>query len=193
MKITINNPCHENWNEMTGEEQKRFCSSCQKHVLNLSEMTQRAAERTLETVDKPCVRYQPDRRGHVKFRHSFPILALLSTGCSYVAPVDSSDSWTSKVNKTVRRGTAEMLHDTFGRVRGPKVSDGAIETGWRRTARAISRLSEGVLYKPASIGVVMGEMVEEPVPVPTWEEKEQQELDLTVPNEIDVGEQRPTE
>lgn len=32
MKITIPNPCHENWNTMTPDEKGRFCSVCSKTV-----------------------------------------------------------------------------------------------------------------------------------------------------------------
>lgn len=39
MKISIPQPCHENWNEMLPEEKGRFCLSCQKCVLDLTKMT----------------------------------------------------------------------------------------------------------------------------------------------------------
>lgn len=36
MKISIPQPCHENWNEMLPEEKGRFCLSCQKCVYDLT-------------------------------------------------------------------------------------------------------------------------------------------------------------
>lgn len=39
MKISIPNPCHENWNEMLPEENGRFCLSCRKCVLDFTKMT----------------------------------------------------------------------------------------------------------------------------------------------------------
>lgn len=41
MKILpqITKPCQQNWDAMTGDEKKRFCSHCQLHVHNLSAMT----------------------------------------------------------------------------------------------------------------------------------------------------------
>lgn len=39
MKISIPQPCHENWNEMLPEEKGRFCLSCQKCVLDFTKMS----------------------------------------------------------------------------------------------------------------------------------------------------------
>ena len=39
LDIRINEPCHENWNAMTPKEQGRFCGSCQKDVVDLTNMT----------------------------------------------------------------------------------------------------------------------------------------------------------
>ncbi|MEP6748107.1 MAG: carboxypeptidase-like regulatory domain-containing protein [Bacteroidota bacterium] len=39
IQLHIPEPCHENWNDMTGTEQGRFCMSCQKQVIDFSTMT----------------------------------------------------------------------------------------------------------------------------------------------------------
>jgi len=39
MKISIPQPCHENWNEMLPEEKGRFCLSCQKCVLDFTQLS----------------------------------------------------------------------------------------------------------------------------------------------------------
>lgn len=39
MKINIIAPCHENWDEMTANEQGRFCDACQKTVIDFSKMS----------------------------------------------------------------------------------------------------------------------------------------------------------
>ncbi len=36
MKITINEPCHENWDNMTPNQQGAFCKSCMKDVVDFS-------------------------------------------------------------------------------------------------------------------------------------------------------------
>jgi len=38
MKISINEPCHENWDAMTPNQQGAFCGSCQKDVVDFSKM-----------------------------------------------------------------------------------------------------------------------------------------------------------
>lgn len=38
MILEIPNPCHENWADMSPESQGRFCQSCQKTVVDFSEM-----------------------------------------------------------------------------------------------------------------------------------------------------------
>ncbi|MBA2612673.1 MAG: hypothetical protein H0U95_11915 [Bacteroidetes bacterium] len=39
MKISINEPCHENWDKMTPNDKGAFCLSCQKNVVDFSSKT----------------------------------------------------------------------------------------------------------------------------------------------------------
>lgn len=39
MKISINEPCHENWDNMTPNDKGAFCLSCQKNVVDFSNKT----------------------------------------------------------------------------------------------------------------------------------------------------------
>lgn len=39
MNIAINEPCHENWDAMTPNQQGAFCKSCQKNVVDFSKKT----------------------------------------------------------------------------------------------------------------------------------------------------------
>ena len=56
--IKIASPCSADWNEMAGDNSKRFCGSCQKNVYNLSEMTKTEAEKLLiDSEGRLCVRF----------------------------------------------------------------------------------------------------------------------------------------
>src|SRR5690606_19007047 len=57
MKISIPKPCHENWKEMLPEEKGRFCLSCQKCVLDFTELSD---DEILHFSDKDniCVKIQ---------------------------------------------------------------------------------------------------------------------------------------
>jgi hypothetical protein len=56
MKISIPQPCHENWNEMLPQEKGRFCHSCQKSVTDFTKLSDKEI---LEIVQKPnqCGRF----------------------------------------------------------------------------------------------------------------------------------------
>jgi len=56
--ISIAEPCKADWNRMRGDDQARFCGTCQKNVYNLSEMSKAQAEALLlEKEGKLCIRY----------------------------------------------------------------------------------------------------------------------------------------
>ena len=55
--VQIASPCSANWNEMYGDERKRFCSECKLNVYNLSGMTRREAENFLiNSEGRVCLR-----------------------------------------------------------------------------------------------------------------------------------------
>lgn len=55
--IRVAAPCTADWNDMPGTERVRFCRACEKHVYNLSAMTERAAEALLrEHEGAACIR-----------------------------------------------------------------------------------------------------------------------------------------
>lgn len=48
MKISIPKPCSENWNQMSPSEKGRFCTACQKQVVNFKEMPNESIKDFLE-------------------------------------------------------------------------------------------------------------------------------------------------
>jgi len=66
INIAIENPCHENWDQMTPETQGRFCSSCEKIVIDFSEMSD---SEILQFFNKPktekiCGRFKTEQLTH---------------------------------------------------------------------------------------------------------------------------------
>lgn len=56
--IKVASPCSANWDEMFGNERKRFCGDCKLNVYNLSGMTKYDAENLLAVSEgSVCVRY----------------------------------------------------------------------------------------------------------------------------------------
>ncbi len=83
MKLTVRTPCRENWNAMSGDDKRRFCGSCSKHVHHLSELTE--AEATA-LVKQPgiCGRFRQDASGRVVFADSGPTLTRLAKAAAAV-------------------------------------------------------------------------------------------------------------
>lgn len=56
--LKIASPCSMSWNEMYGDDRKRFCGDCKLNVYNLSGMSRDEAERLLVNSEgSVCVRY----------------------------------------------------------------------------------------------------------------------------------------
>ncbi|TMI63630.1 MAG: T9SS type A sorting domain-containing protein [Bacteroidetes bacterium] len=62
-QLTIPKPCHEDWNKMTPDEKGRFCSSCQKQVVDFTSMNnqQLAAFFKKPSTGSVCGRFNNDQ------------------------------------------------------------------------------------------------------------------------------------
>jgi len=60
MRISIPKPCHENWNDMTPEQQGAFCKVCNKVVVDFSSMSDEEVIAYLEQKkeEKTCGRFR---------------------------------------------------------------------------------------------------------------------------------------
>lgn len=64
--IRVASPCNAGWDQMYGDERRRFCSDCKMNVYNLSEMTRVEAESFLMNSEgRLCVRFYRRRDGTV--------------------------------------------------------------------------------------------------------------------------------
>jgi hypothetical protein len=62
--VRVASPCSQAWDEMKGDDRSRFCTSCDRHVYNLSGMPQAEAEALVrEREGRLCVRFYRRRDG----------------------------------------------------------------------------------------------------------------------------------
>ena len=62
LQISIPTPCHENWDTMTPTEIGKFCSSCQKEVIDFSRMSDQEIRRILNSSkETPCGRFNTNQ------------------------------------------------------------------------------------------------------------------------------------
>lgn len=66
-QLHIEEPCHQDWAQMRGDERRRFCEQCDKHVHNLSAMTKAQAQALLARDPELCVIYQYDEHEELVF------------------------------------------------------------------------------------------------------------------------------
>lgn len=78
--VEIKSPCHESWDAMHGDDARRFCDVCAKHVHNLSAMTKQEAADLLtgHKGQHLCVRYSSSEDGKIKFRDAAPGMVPVS-------------------------------------------------------------------------------------------------------------------
>lgn len=61
--LKVASPCSQDWDQMAGDDRKRYCGECSLHVYNLSGMTRYDAENLLRLSEgRLCIRYfqRPD-------------------------------------------------------------------------------------------------------------------------------------
>ncbi|HRI08442.1 MAG TPA: hypothetical protein PKW35_11520 [Nannocystaceae bacterium] len=72
--VPIESPCHESWEAMEGDAERRFCGVCEKHVHDLSAMRYDDAVAPLRESagEHLCVRYSAEADGALRFRDLIP-------------------------------------------------------------------------------------------------------------------------
>lgn len=76
LKMTIPEPCHADWEEMTPQEKGRFCGHCVKTVHALEEYEEAEAQALVE--QGACVRMQVNALGQIRLKTGFSSLLIFS-------------------------------------------------------------------------------------------------------------------
>lgn len=122
-KITIPQPCHEDWAKMTAVEKGRHCNACEKTVIDFQNMTnEQVIDYFLQAKNKKTcgnfsskqldfINHQLKGQSHSYHSRSFlkPVLAvaLLSTASCHSPNVTGE----TKVEKTTVNGTTDPNKD----------------------------------------------------------------------------------
>ena len=61
LRISIPQPCHEDWNKMTPTEKGRFCASCTKEVFDFSSSTDEELVKLAYSGGNLCGRFRADQ------------------------------------------------------------------------------------------------------------------------------------
>ena len=122
LQLHIPTPCTENWDAMTPEEQGRFCSHCQKTVIDFSQMTDNDIIYFLEKhkAERICGRFQNTQLNRdinvvnysksVSYRESAIFISSILAATSLAAQSDSLP----KIDTTfvTSENTATAVQDT---------------------------------------------------------------------------------
>lgn len=83
-QLKINQPCHEDWNEMKGDEKRRFCGGCGCYVNNISEFDAGEAENLLNQTGRVCTRVISDPHRGILTKDGW-VARVLTAGAVAVA------------------------------------------------------------------------------------------------------------
>ncbi len=92
----IEKPCPANWNEMQGDEKRRFCEHCQLQVHHLSAMTLTEQRDVVGSTD-----------AHVCIRYSLPLAAVPVTGEDWMR--HQTSPWWKRVAMAAMAGFATLF------------------------------------------------------------------------------------
>ena len=72
--ITIPEPCSENWHAMTQTEKGKFCDSCQKEVVDFTQMSTMGLSQKIKKGAKLCGRFRPEQLNrNIRANNSGPL------------------------------------------------------------------------------------------------------------------------
>ncbi len=131
--IKIASPCAADWNEMIGDNHKRFCAACKLNVYNLSGMTRREAENIIvQTEGRLCVRFYKRPDGSILTKDC-PVgwqairRNVSKTATAFASLVFTALSGIGLANYFAESREQQMVGETASKIENTKMSEIAIE------------------------------------------------------------------
>lgn len=127
IQISIPNPCHEDWDKMTPKEQGRFCSSCQKCVVDFTgfsdgQLYKFLAERRGQKICGRFNRTQLNRQISIPHQpHSALYKWMIAAGLALVFTVTPDFKSFAQVPQV-----SEQVPRTFEKIRGVSSIEGIV-------------------------------------------------------------------
>lgn len=121
--ISIPNPCHENWEEMTTAEKGKFCNKCAKNVIDFTNMPQQEITNYLlkNRNEKVCGRFKKEQLEDISlkipaeifnntysFRKTFMLILLIVMGGTFFSCETTTHS-RSNVGKVIITDTIQKV------------------------------------------------------------------------------------
>lgn len=121
--LSIPKPCSQNWNEMQPRDKGRFCSDCQKVVIDFSSFTEQQLHQYLSTAKSiPCGRFHKSQLNTTVFSESIiqpgtwtKIYKRLAAILAFLCMKPSLASTQSTQDTIVQPSNRKNILDTFGR------------------------------------------------------------------------------
>ncbi|SHN44969.1 carboxypeptidase-like regulatory domain-containing protein [Chitinophaga sp. CF418] len=117
--LSIPQPCHESWNEMTPVDKGRFCQSCQKTVTDFSTLSDAQLIELLKSKQaSACGRFAASQLNRVinapvteKRRKPFTSIAAVVAALSITMPSVKAEAFTAKVEQTANKEDKPTTYD----------------------------------------------------------------------------------
>lgn len=112
MKIKIPKPCHENWDQMTSEEQGRFCKVCDKKVIDFSQSSDSSIVDFFSVKrERTCGRFSQDQINRSLYQH--PLESVFSKLALGAALTVSTVVSAQEVKTQKKDSTCTVKKDTL--------------------------------------------------------------------------------
>lgn len=144
--INIPEPCHEDWNKMTPNDQGRHCLACHKTVVDFTQKTDEQIIKTLKTEGQLCGRFknqQLNREIVLSRKEKNNYLSWVASGLFAFMAISHQDSYAQGAPKTVQTDTT-MHPEVKGKIATSVLNEKLI-------SGTVTTLSDGLPLPGASV------------------------------------------